>query len=507
MSQSSGASGVCGQSTLHLPRPLGAGGSIFLDVQELFSESNLLEASRNFIRARTDQLEKAVGKDNPKIRIPTGIDRVDLTILLDANSARRERFLKKISHSIRSGRYIFSPFRERLVPKPGGWRTISVCTVRDALVQFVLLPALETELDHEFSRSCFGYRSGKSANKAVSVIKRYVGQGWSHVLDGDIQTFFDKVPHGLLLAQFRTLMPDAQPELKKLLRTYLKAKKVAPDKFEPGKWMRLKPNESFESAAQMRTIGLPQGGALSGFLTNVYLTTFDRIFDSHPQRFKLVRYADDFVVLCKTPEDVTEAKAIATETLAQLGLALHPSKTLETTAASGFNFLGYKIRATPVDGKIALQIRVKSATLSKRYKKLRSLFLMAREGRWCTCKLRYRLNLKLVGVDPEHKFWKEKIGRNSEILPQLLMTRSWLRYFVSVNRVGQLRKMDRWVKQRLFSHHQFYKAVTDTDSQLNRCWCRKHAARKLFEPLLTYVREFYRVRTTLKAVKATAQGK
>ncbi|MBN1928132.1 MAG: CRISPR-associated endonuclease Cas1 [Chlorobiaceae bacterium] len=236
-------------------------------------------------------------------------------------SLRIEEHLQALGRQLLTGTYEPQPLLKLPMMKPdGSVRTLLIPTVMDRVAQtaaaMVLMPLVESEL----GANTFGYRPGLSRMTAAREIERLRNLGYQWVVDADIRSFFDNVDHALLLERFAKLCDDK--ELAHLLHAWLTAE--IHDGINP----RMK-----------NSIGLPQGCPISPVLANLYLDKFDEQIEQ--QGFKLVRFADDFLILCKSKPKAEAALRLSEELLAELKLNLNDQKTRITTFSEGFKYLGY----------------------------------------------------------------------------------------------------------------------------------------------------------------------
>ena len=241
--------------------------------------------------------------------------------------------IESVSRELRLGTFQFTPLLGVLQDKPsGGKRPLKVPAVRDRLVlkaiHLLIAPRFE-----KFNLPCsFGYRRGLSCTDAVKRVRDLAAQGKVWVLEGDISKFFDTVDRSLLMERF--LRQVRIRSLKSLISRALEVEVGNLDAFRPYE------RELFPLADS----GIPQGGVLSPLLSNFYLYPFDNAMTK--ANFDLVRYADDFVVMCPTEKQAHEAYTLAHRVLQdELRLTLHPlgshdSKTKNTLYSKGFTFLG-----------------------------------------------------------------------------------------------------------------------------------------------------------------------
>ena len=220
--------------------------------------------------------------------------------------------LEALARDLTSGVYRPGPLRRVRIPKPGGKeRELAIPCVRDRTVQSALHDLLQPTFEAEFEESSFGYRPGRSVRRAVAMVERLRDAGYTHVVDADILSYFDSVPHERLLAKVQEIVPDAR--VVDLI----------------GLWL-----DAFDD-----TKGLPQGSPISPLLANLYLDDLDEAFSG--RGLGIVRFADDFVILCRTPERAERALEQVSEALAREGLTLHPQKTRLVNFDQGFRFLGH----------------------------------------------------------------------------------------------------------------------------------------------------------------------
>ncbi len=224
-----------------------------------------------------------------------------------------EALLERLSHELRHGLYRPGPARRVLIPKAsGGVRPLDIPCVADRVVQGAACLVLDPILDREMADASFAYRKGRSVARAVARIAALRRDGFTHVVDGDIRAYFEQIPHERLIAKLETHIDDAA--LVDLV------------------WLWL---ETYSLTGR----GVAQGSPISPLLANLYLDTVDEAIQTRGVR--LVRFADDFLLLAKTPASAERALAEMGRLLAAQGLELHPDKTRLVTFAEGFRFLGH----------------------------------------------------------------------------------------------------------------------------------------------------------------------
>lgn len=229
------------------------------------------------------------------------------------------RNLKSLAEEISKASYKPLPLLKILVDKGKGngeSRILSVPTVRDRIAQASALNILEPTFEAEFEHCSYAYRKGRSWQQAIQKVREHYEQGYRWVLDADVDAYFDSVPHERLLSKVRRLVAD--DDLYYLLSLWVKA-----EVWDGSKISRVKK-------------GIPQGSAVSPMLANLYLDELDEGLLA--QGIRLVRYADDFVILCKTQEKAESAAALTEEILKRMELCLDESEIV--TFEKGFKFLG-----------------------------------------------------------------------------------------------------------------------------------------------------------------------
>lgn len=245
-----------------------------------------------------------------------GIDAVSVK-QYERNMARNTRELLR---SIQQGAYQPLPVRRVEIPKPNGkTRPLGIPAVRDRVVQQAVLATIQPLLEPRFSASSFGFRPGKSARQAIDQIGQYLNDGYTFVVDADIRDFFGTLHQQILMDKARTNIPDRSI-------TYLI-------------WQFVRAGVMEEGQVRTVTAGTPQGGVISPILANLYLNDFDHVVER--AGLKLVRYADDFVILCQSVNQATYALKLVRALLKKLRLDLTDEKTRITDYQNGFDFLGY----------------------------------------------------------------------------------------------------------------------------------------------------------------------
>jgi CRISPR-associated protein Cas1 len=244
---------------------------------------------------------------------------VDGVSVLDFSYNVRERLLALHDLLVQKA-YTPQPLLNFSRPKhSGGVRILSIPTVADRVVQSSALIVLTPVFEREFNKTSFAFRKGISRLDAAEQIDQLREQGYRYVVDADIEQFLDNVDHSVLLQRCAQIIPD--PDVVQLIRLWVQADAVV------------------EGVRTARTQGLPQGAVISPLLANLYLDYFDDILEARGS--KLIRFADDFVILCKTRPEAEYMLELTQDILATLKLKLHAEKTRITSFDEGFRYLGY----------------------------------------------------------------------------------------------------------------------------------------------------------------------
>jgi RNA-directed DNA polymerase len=342
-----------------------------------------------------------------------GVDKVSIRAFeanLDDNLAALMFDLKH------DDRYHAAPLRRVFIPKGDGkLRPLGIPTVRDRVAQEVVRSLLEPFFEPHFSEFSFGFRPRRNAHQAIEALRSAHADGFKWVVDADIHAFFDNIPHDLILNRIAERVADGN--ILRLIREFLSAGVMEGLQFRPS------------------TSGTPQGGVISPLLANIVLDLLDQRLTQ--SGFRFARYADDFVVLCRSHALAQQALAFVDDVLRnELGLALAPNKTKVTSFLKGFDFLGFRV------SKRRISIREKSIEKLK----ARVRLLTTRSHNLCADVFR-ELNRVFIGY--AHYFAAP---------------------FASV--ADQLRLLDHWVRARIRSMK--FKGIS---RGYNRRWSNKHIAR------------------------------
>jgi len=292
-----------------------------------------------------DRLMMQAFKAVKKNRGAAGIDKVSIGMFqqnLDANLAALKRDLKK-------GTFTPKPLRRVWIPKDAKgtkFRPLGIPAVRDRVAQEVVRRLLEPIFEPLFHDGSFGFRPGRSCHHAIDRVLSFHGEGDRVTLDADISGFFDNIPHKLIVGAVAAEVADGN--ILRLIEKFLAAGVMEGGVFKP------------------TTIGTPQGGVISPLLANIVLNELDWRLEKAGYRF--VRYADDFVVVCKTRQQAKAALEVVEEIMTDLGLSLSPEKTKIASYGKGYEFLGFRLssKSRTMRPKSLEKFKMKIRELSRR---------------------------------------------------------------------------------------------------------------------------------------------
>ena len=252
-----------------------------------------------------------------------GVDQMSVEIF----AANAQSHLAELSQAIRSGSYEPQAIRRVTIPKAGGGeRPLGIPTVKDRIAQTALKFVIEPVFEREFLDSSYGFRPQRGCKDALREVQCQLNAGRVWVVDADLKSYFDTISHEMLMDKLKRRIADGK--VLQLIERYLQQDIVA----QAGRWTP--------------TMGTPQGAVISPLLANVYLHDLDQ--EMADAGYTMVRYADDFVVLCESQEQAQAALARISVWVQAHQLTLHPDKThvgncLER--GQGFEFLGYRFEA------------------------------------------------------------------------------------------------------------------------------------------------------------------
>jgi RNA-directed DNA polymerase len=247
---------------------------------------------------------------------------VDHVTVQDFGSRSRDELLK-LSQQLRDGTYRPQPVRRVHIPKPGTneTRPLGIPTVRDRVAQAAVVHVIQPIFEKEFAAHSYGFRPERGCKDALRRVDELLEAGYVFVVDADLKSYFDTIPHDRLMTRLEERVSDGR--VLSLIRSYLKA----------GIMDGL--------TAWTPEAGAPQGAVLSPLLSNIYLNPLDHLVAQ--AGFEMVRYADDFVILCRTAEEAQRALELVRQWTSENGLVLHPTKTkIVDERTDGFEFLGYR---------------------------------------------------------------------------------------------------------------------------------------------------------------------
>jgi group II intron reverse transcriptase/maturase len=315
-------------------------------------------------------------------------------ITWDEFKGHLKRHWPTIKAKLLAGTYVPSPVRRVDIEKPqGGTRTLGIPTLTDRLIQQALHQVLAPIFEPEFSESSYGFRAGRSAHQAVKAAQHYVGEGYGVVVDMDLEKFFDRVNHDVLMGKLAKKIDDKR--VLRLIRRYLQAGMMAQGLIAP------------------RSEGTPQGGPLSPLLSNILLTELDRELERRGHRF--CRYADDCNIYVKSQAAGERVLASVTRFVEQrLKLKVNTAKSA-AAAARTRKFLGYS-----VTGHKEPKLRIAPASRKRLRDKVRKVLKGAGGN---------SLRRAVVALNP--------------------LLRGWAAYFRLSQSARTLAELDQWLRHRL----------------------------------------------------------
>ncbi len=335
---------------------------------------------------------------------------------LEAFEAQLDQQLDRLQRELKEDTYQPLPVRQHPIPKrdkPGEYRMLGIPAIYDRVCQQALLNRLDPIFEPLFDDASFGYRRGRSAKDALRKVWKEIQGGSEWIVDADLRDFFGSVDHEKLLTLVAHQVADGR--VIRLIKAMLKAGSCGQGQFFPSER------------------GTPQGGVASPLLSNILLTPFDR--EMRLRGYQLTRFADDWVIACKSAAEARAAMDAARRILNQLGVELHPQKTRIVHVRYGFEFLGYKIKSgwrklhLPAS-KIRSQARQGALYAYPKEKSIRRFMDQVRQR-----------TTRMIPLN------------TTELIAELNpLLRGWGEYYKRAQVRKLFQRLDGWIRRRIWSH-------------------------------------------------------